>query len=108
MAIFPVRIVMPATAKVGSTVDIKTLVQHVMETGYRRDDVGKAIPRDIISVFSVTYDGVEVFRTELNQGMAANPYIAFSTLAVASGTLVFRWSDDKGNVTTEVRQLTVT
>ena len=36
---------------------VKTIVQHEMETGYRRDDRGLAIPRHIISRFVVTYNG---------------------------------------------------
>jgi sulfur-oxidizing protein SoxZ len=108
MANFPTRIVSPATAKKGEVIEIKTLIQHVMEAGYRRDDVGKAIPRDIISSFVVAYNGTEVFRTDLHPGIAANPYIAFSTVAVETGELVFTWSDESGNVTTERRKITVT
>jgi sulfur-oxidizing protein SoxZ len=32
-----------------------------METGYRRDNVGNPIPRDIISRFVCMYNGTEVF-----------------------------------------------
>ena len=102
------RISMPATARKGDIVDIKTLVQHVMEPGYRHDNMGRPIPRDIIATLVVTYDGVEVFRADLQPGTAANPYIAFSTVAVASGELVFTWTDLAGRSTTETRKLTVT
>lgn len=102
------RIVMPAEAKKGSVVEIKTLINHEMETGYRRDSVGKAIPRDIIKTFSVTYAGEEVFRAELGPGIAANPFFAFSTVATETGDLVFAWTDLKGEVTRETRRLSVT
>ena len=102
------RIVMPAEAKKGSVVEIKTLINHEMETGYRRDSVGKAIPRDIIKAFSVTYAGEEVFRAELGPGIAANPFFAFSTVATETGDLVFAWTDLKGEVTRETRRLSVT
>jgi hypothetical protein len=52
----------PAKAKRGEVIEIKTMISHPMETGYRRDEVGKAIPRDIIHRFTCTYNGVEVFR----------------------------------------------
>lgn len=104
---FPTRIVLPASAKKGEVIEIKTLVQHVMEPGYRRDNVGKPIPRDIIATLVVTYDGVEVFKADLQPGTAANPYIAFSTVAVATGDLVFTWTDLAGRTTVETRRLTV-
>ena len=28
---------------------IKTLISHIMETGFRHDNIGKPIPRDIIT-----------------------------------------------------------
>mgnify|MGYP000851923857 CR=1 FL=1 len=102
------RIVMPAEAKKGSVVEIKTLINHEMETGYRRDSVGKAIPRDIIRSFTVTYAGEQVFSAELGPGIAANPFFAFSTLATETGDFVFTWKDLKGEETKETRRLTVT
>jgi sulfur-oxidizing protein SoxZ len=99
---------MPQTAKRGSVVEIKTLVQHAMEPGYRRDNEGRAIERNIVGTFVVSYDGVEIFKCDLQPGTAANPYIAFSTIATATGELVFTWTEEKGAVTTERRTLTVT
>jgi len=95
-------------AKKGEVIAIKTLISHEMETGYRHDNVGKQIPRDIISLFRVTYSGEEVFRMELFPAVAANPFIAFSTVAVATGELVFEWRDDKGHTHVEKTVLTVT
>ena len=74
----------PARAKRGEIVEIKTLISHVMETGYRRTQLGAAIPRDIVTRFVCTYNGTEVFRAELHPAIAANPFIAFSTVAVES------------------------
>ena len=36
----------------GETVDVKTLVSHIMETGLRKDASGKLIPRMIINTRS--------------------------------------------------------
>ena len=102
------RIVVPKSAKKGEIVEIKTLIQHPMETGYRRDNVGKPIPRHIVTSFTVAYAGAEVFRTELYPGVAANPYIAFSTIATETGDLVFTWKDDQGATTVETVKLVVT
>ena len=65
-----------------------------METGYRLDNTGRAIPRDIIKLFVCTYNGEEIFRAELFPAIAANPFLAFFTTATESGELVFSWTDD--------------
>src|SRR5262249_23432239 len=101
------RIVVPAKANRGEVIEIKTLINHVMETGYRRDTVGKAIPRDIITKFTCSYAGEEVFRMDLFTGVAANPFVAFTTLATASGALIFEWTDEHGAVTREEAHLAV-
>ncbi len=108
MANLPTRIVLPATAKKGEIIEIKTLVQHPMEPGYRRDNEGRAVPRDIIATLTVQYAGFEIFKCEMQPGTAANPYVAFSTIATVTGELVFTWIDEKGAATTEKRKLTVT
>ena len=95
------------TAKRGELLEITTLIAHPMETGFRTDSEGKMLPRDIIRRFSCTYDGEVVFSAELFPAVAANPYIAFSTVATASGTLVFKWEGDHGFAQTESVAITV-
>ena len=97
----------PARARRGEIIEIKTLVSHPMETGYRRDQLGAAIPRDIVRLFVCAYNGTEVFRAELHPAIAANPFIVFSTVAVESGTLTFTWTGDRGFSATESAAITV-
>ena len=97
----------PERARRGEVIEIKTLVSHAMETGYRRSQLGVPIPRDIIRRFVCTYNGVEVFRAELHPAIAANPFIAFSTVATESGTLAFHWTGDNGFRATESAAITV-
>ena len=101
------RIVCPAAAKPGEVIEIKTLIQHPMETGHRRDDSGAPIARDIIKELAVTYNGAEIFRTEMFPGVSANPYMMFTTTATESGELVFTWTDDAGQKTVERRRIVV-
>jgi sulfur-oxidizing protein SoxZ len=101
------RIAVPPSAKKGEVIEIKTLIQHVMETGHRRDNMGRPIPRDIINRLVVTYDGEEIFRADIFPGVAANPYFAFSTIATGADDIVFQWTDDKGETITERRKLNV-
>src|ERR1700720_393592 len=90
----------PAKAQRAEVIEIKTLVSHPMETGYRRDNVGNLIPRNIISRFVCMYNGTEVFRADLFPAVAANPFLSFFTVATASGTLEFQWTDDQDNTQT--------
>ena len=48
-----------------------------------------------------------MFRAELFPAIAANPFIAFSTVATESGEIVFSWTDDHDQTLTEVSQITV-
>jgi sulfur-oxidizing protein SoxZ len=97
----------PAKAKRGEIVEIKALIQHEMETGFRVSSNGNAIPRDIITDFICKYNGQEIFRAELFPAISANPFFAFSTVATESGTLTFEWSGDNGFSASESADITV-
>ena len=101
------RIQIPATAKRGEIVEVRVLIQHPMETGYRRDDVGRVIKRNVINALSCRYNGVDVFHADLSSGIAANPYIQFYTVAEASGELEFAWVDDEGKQGSERQSIQV-
>jgi sulfur-oxidizing protein SoxZ len=59
------------------------------------DQVTAPIPRDIINLFVCTYKGTEIFRADLHQAIAANPFITFFT------------ADDNGQVETASAKITV-
>ena len=101
-------ITMPSVAKRGEVIEIRTLIAHPMETGYRRGDDGSVLPRNLIRRFTCVYDGETVFAAELFPAVAANPLIAFSTIATVSGTLTFTWDGDNGFAQTERIAITVT
>jgi len=98
----------PPTARQGEIIEIRTLIAHPMETGYRPGADGRVVPRDIIRRFICRYNDVEVFRAEMHQAMTANPFISFSTVATESGTLTFTWEGDNGFAQTETAKITVT
>ena len=76
-------------------------------TSYQVGTNGAPIPRDIITLFTCSYNGEEIFRAELSPAIAANPFLSFFTTARDSGTLVFHWSGDNGFAATETAELTV-
>jgi len=86
----------PKKAKRCDVIEIKTLMSHIMETGFRHTSAGDLVPRDIITSFVCRYNGAEIFRADLFPAIAANPFISFFTVAKDSGKLEFEWIGDNG------------
>jgi sulfur-oxidizing protein SoxZ len=100
-------ITMPQTAKRGEVIEIRALIAHPMETGVRHDAQGRLVPRNIITRFSCRYDNDVVFTADLYSAIAANPYLAFFTVATVSADLTFTWEGDNGFSQKEIVSLAV-
>ena len=98
----------PATAKRGEVIAIRATIGHPMETGFRPGDDGKILSRNLINRFSCRYNGELVFSAELFSAVSANPYLAFHTVALESGTLALTWEGDNAFTQTENLSITVT
>jgi sulfur-oxidizing protein SoxZ len=88
------RIQVPPEARRGEAVEVRILIQHPMETGFRRDLDGKRVARNVLHSLACRYNGAEVFRATLSSGIAANPALRFFFRAEKSGELEFWWLDD--------------
>ena len=97
----------PKTAKKGEIITLSAMFSHQMETGHRRDADGQAVPRDIISLFTCSYDGTEVFRADLFPAISAYPLMSFTTIATVSGPITFTWTDEKGKTWMETAEIAV-
>ena len=97
----------PKTARPGQVIEIKTLISHVMETGYRHSTTGESIPRDILTRLTCSYNGKEIFSTTFFPAIAANPFVTFHTVATESGTLTFTWEGDNGFSQTQEAKIVV-
>jgi sulfur-oxidizing protein SoxZ len=102
------RLKIPKEAKKGETIEIKTLLPHVMESGQRKDKDGATIPRKIINKFVCEFNGKPVFSATLEPAIAANPYMQFFAKVEESGAFKFTWTDDDGTVTTAEEKIAVT
>lgn len=92
------RVRVPKKAKAGEVITIKTLINHDMESGQRKDKSGKTIPEHIIDTFQVEFNGQEVLKADLFAAVSANPYFEFTAKVNESGTFKFTWHDQKGPV----------
>jgi sulfur-oxidizing protein SoxZ len=97
----------PPKARRGDVIEIKTLMSHIMEPGYRRTAAGDILPRDIITSFTCRYNGAEIFRADLFPAISANPFFSFFTVAKESGKFEFEWIGDNGFSATAWASITV-
>jgi sulfur-oxidizing protein SoxZ len=97
----------PPSAARGQAIELRVLIAHPMETGYRPGADGRVLPRDILRRFTCRYNGETVFAAEFYPAVAANPYLAFYTVATETGTLEFEWQGDNGFSQLERRTLLV-
>lgn len=102
------RVKVPKKAAKGDVIEIKTLISHKMETGFRKDKkTGEVIPRQIIKQFTATFNGEPVFSMDIEPSVSANPYIKFSMKAEESGEFEFKWLDDDGSTYEDKKKLEV-
>jgi sulfur-oxidizing protein SoxZ len=101
------RVRLPAQAKAGELIEIKTLIAHDMESGQRKDANGVTIPRKIINTFTAAFDGKVVFTAKWNPATSANPYQSFFYKASKSGEFTMTWKDDDGSEYIAKNKLTV-
>lgn len=90
------RLQVPPKVRAGEAVEVRLLIQHPMETGFRREADGRAVPMNVVSSLVCRLGGVEVLRAEFGSGVSANPYLSFWIVPPASGELVVEWVDDAG------------
>lgn len=101
------RVKIPAQAAKGEVFEVKTTIDHDMESGQRKDASGKPIPRKIINKFTCTYNGKEVFKSDWAPAISANPYLSFFLTATESGQIEMKWHDDDGQVYSAAQAITV-
>lgn len=103
-----IRLAVPDTATQGEVIEIKALIQHPMESGFRRGSRGEVIERNIITAFECQYEGETVFSATFHPAIAANPILTFNLVATQTGTLTFTWTDQHGESWSDQAAITVT
>lgn len=101
------RVRVPKTASAGETIVIKTLINHTMESGQRKDSSGNPIPRKIINRFVAEFNGETVIDVTLEPAISTNPYFEFEATVPETGEFKFTWYDDDGSVYETTSPITV-
>ena len=101
------RVSVPATARAGEIITIRAIISHPMETGLRLDEFEDWVRQRIISRFSCSFNGRQLFRARLYPAVSANPFFQFHALARASGTFEFDWYDTQDKTFRNKAELTV-
>ncbi|HHI70461.1 MAG TPA: thiosulfate oxidation carrier complex protein SoxZ [Rhodobacteraceae bacterium] len=92
------RVKVPKSAEAGSTIKIKTLISHKMESGRRKDKQGNLIPRSIINRFTCEFNGEPVVEVLMEPSISTNPFFEFGAKVPEAGEFKFTWYDDDGSV----------
>ena len=89
-----VSIRLPSSIRQGEVIRVRTLVIHPMEL-VQRDQQGKIIPKNyhFLNAMKASFEGKEVFRAELTQGISQNPSFVFSLKADRPGKLIVTFAD---------------
>jgi sulfur-oxidizing protein SoxZ len=82
----------------GDAAVIKCLMQHPMETGFRKDaKTGQLIPAHFIDHVMATVAGKTVLDAQWGGGIASNPFLEFRVKGAKAGDKVtISWQDNKG------------
>lgn len=91
----------PKQAARGEVIEVRAIVQHPMESGFRVDAMGRTLQRDIVRRIEARFNGALVFAADLHPALAANPYVAFHLRMEQAGELEVSWRGDKGFAHTE-------
>lgn len=102
-----IRVRIPLQVRKGEPFEIRAMIMHPMETGYRFTTQGVTIPFHVIETFECRFEGETIFRAEMGAGVSANPYVSFFAKLDRGGTLTFRWIDMDKDVYVHEEKVTV-
>ncbi len=95
-----------ASSKDGVT-EVKVLMNHEMETGFRKDSSGNVVPAWFISEVVAKLNGAVVMQAQWGPSVSKNPYLAFKIKGGKAGDkIAVSWTDNKGEQRTDEATVT--
>ncbi|MES2499041.1 MAG: thiosulfate oxidation carrier complex protein SoxZ [Pseudomonadota bacterium] len=82
---------------VGDITEIKLIINHPMETGRRKDDIGELIPAHFIQLVTAKLNDKTVLEMQWGTGISKNPYLTFYlNSAKLNDKVSINWVDNLG------------
>ena len=95
-----------AASKDGVT-EVKILMSHEMETGFRKDASGNPVPAWFISEVTAKLNDKVVMQAQWGPSVSKNPYLAFKIKGGQAGDKInVTWVDSKGDTRTDEATIT--
>lgn len=82
----------------GGVTEVKTLINHPMETGMRKDSkTKKIVPANFIQEVNCEHNGKNVLTAHWGTAISKNPYLKFKFKGGSAGdVLKISWVDNQG------------
>ena len=82
----------------GDIADVKMLVFHPMETGYRKNKAsGEIVPKHFIQTLQAMHNGATVLEVQWSRSVSRNPFLHFRLRHAKAGDVVsIAWQDNFG------------
>jgi len=82
----------------GDIADIKMLIFHPMETGYRKNSVtDEIVPKHFIKTLQALHNGATVLEVQWSRSVSRNPFLHFRLRGASAGDeIVIAWEDNLG------------
>ena len=86
----------------GDLADIKMLIFHPMETGYRTNSVtGEIVPKHFIKTLQALHNGEKILEVEWSRSVSRNPFLHFRVRGASAGDdIEIAWEDKPANFAT--------
>jgi len=80
----------------GDVADVKMLIFHPMETGYRKNPVtGEIVPKHFIKTLQAMHNGSTVLKVEWSRSVSRNPFLHFRVNGAKAGDkITVAWQDN--------------
>jgi sulfur-oxidizing protein SoxZ len=86
----------------GDKVDVKVLMAHEMETGFRKDAAGAIVPAHYIQLVTAACNGKTVLSMQWGPSVSKNPFLAFRFNGGKQGDKIsITWRDNMGETRTD-------
>jgi sulfur-oxidizing protein SoxZ len=100
------RLAFMGPIKAGISVEARWSAAHPMDSGFRVDDSGRRIPRNIIHSVRAYLNEKLIMEADLGTAMTSPVYLAFPvTVPQEGGVLKVVWKDDAGQMGETVQRL---